>query len=81
VESTHDRSVAVDADHLAEIRNAPGRYSEGEIASGNTTGTTVHFRPDTTVFGPARPSVQSLRALCSGLATTATVEIHELTGI
>jgi topoisomerase-4 subunit B len=64
------------------------RYERGvpqgprtEIASGILTGTTVHFRPDTTVFGPERPSVQSLRALCSGVTTTATVEIHDLTGI
>jgi DNA gyrase subunit B len=64
------------------------RYERGlpegprtEIASGNTTGTTVHFRPDTTVFGPERPSVQSLRALCSGFTTTATVKIHEATGV
>jgi topoisomerase-4 subunit B len=30
-ESTHDWSVGVDADHLAAIRNAAGRYSEGGI--------------------------------------------------
>jgi DNA gyrase subunit B len=64
------------------------RYERGlpkgpriEIASGNTTGTTVHFRPDRTVFGAERPSVESLRAQCSGFTTTATVEIHEVTGI
>jgi DNA gyrase subunit B len=64
------------------------RYERGlpqgprtEIASGNKTGTIVHFRPDRTVFGPEGPSVQSLRALCSGFTTTVSVEIHEVTGI
>jgi DNA gyrase/topoisomerase IV subunit B len=58
------------------------RYERGlphgpliEIERGDSTGTSVHFRPDTTVFGDERLSAQVLKSLCSGFSTSAEIEI------
>ena len=58
------------------------RYDRGlpqgaltEIERGDSTGTSVHFRPDTTVFGHEMLSAQALRSLCSSFATSAEIEV------
>jgi topoisomerase-4 subunit B len=58
------------------------RYERGlphgpltEIERGDSTGTSVHFRPDSTVFGHERLSAQVLKSLCSGFTTSADIEI------
>ena len=66
----------------ADGRGWVQRYERGrlqgsltELAGGETTGTTVRFRPDPDVFGAETVSVESLRDACSRVETSAAIEV------